>query len=120
MNGAPKLYDLLKDLLVQLPSLLVLLGCMIVAVSRWRRHPKVSLMVLVSLGLLSIHTLVSDVVYNWVPDWLIQAADASDTQRAAENVYLVLGLASNGIVAVAFVWLLTAIFLQRGAANENV
>jgi hypothetical protein len=37
-----KLFELLKDLLAQLPSLLVVLGCMIFTIVRWKRHPKVS------------------------------------------------------------------------------
>lgn len=119
MNDSQKLYDLFKDLLVQLPALFALLGCMIFAVIRWKRNPKVSLMALLSLGLLAVHTLVSDVVYNWVPDWLIQGAAPQNSERTAQIVYLVLGLASNGIVAVGLVWLLTAIFTQRESTNNG-
>jgi hypothetical protein len=42
----------LRNVLTQLPSLLTLLICLIIALVRWKRHPKVSLVA--ALGFISI------------------------------------------------------------------
>ena len=100
--------------------MLVLLTCMIFAVIRWKRHPRVSLMVLVSLGWMLVHGVLYSMIYNWIPDWLIQSADPPNSERVAQNVYLVLGLVSNGSLAIAFTVLLAAIFTQRGLVIKEV
>lgn len=120
MDSSLKLYELLKDLLQQLPSLLMMLASMIFAVIRWRRHPRVSLMVLLSLGLLIGLSILSAVVYNWIPDWFIHSAEPANIERVARNVYLVLGLVVNSGFAIALALLLAAIFMQRGLANREV
>src|SRR5437660_12383523 len=102
MEASNKLLDLFKALAEQLPSLLTLLACMIFAIARWKRHPKVSLVVLISLGLLFFHTLVFAVVFNWVPDWFIRSASAADVQSVSRNVYLVLGLFTSSPRSVGF------------------
>ena len=119
MGETTKLFDLLKDLLEQLPSLFTLLVCMVVAVARWKRHPKVSLVLLLGLGYLILHLLVSAVIYNWVPDWFIQAASEANRATAIRNVYLVLGLVTNASLAIGLSVLLTAIFMQRPWTNHE-
>ena len=113
METSNKLFDLLKSLAEQLPSLLTLLACMIFAIARWKRHPKVSLAVLISLGLLFFHVLVFSIVYNWVPIWFIRSAGSADMQSVSRNVFLVLGLIASSTRAVGFGLLLTAIFMLR-------
>ena len=120
MDSSQKLHELLLAFLEQVPSMLVLLTCMIFAVIRWKRHPRVSLMVLLSLGWMLVHGILYNVIYNWLPDWLIQSADSQNSERVAQNVYLVLGLVSNGALAIAFAVLLVAIFSQRGLAIKQV
>lgn len=118
MESSEKIFELLKDLLAQLPSLLVMLGCMIVAIVRWRRHPKVSLLVLLSLALMMLQGIFYAVVYTWVPDWFLRAVGPASTEMVARNVYLVLGLFSNGTLAIGLILLLAAIFTQRGLPKE--
>ena len=113
MGASTKLLDLLKDLLEQLPSLLTLLVCMVVAIVRWKKHSKVSLVVLLSLGFLFFHMLVFAVVYNWVPDWFIASATGADRASVIRNVYLVLGLITNTSLAAGLALLLVAIFMRR-------
>src|SRR6266498_4287180 len=113
MEASNKVLDLFKALAEQLPSLLTLLACMIFAIARWKRHPKVSLVVLISLGLLFFHVLVFSIVYNWVPDWFIRSATAADIESVSRNVFLVLGLIASSTRAVGFGLLLTAIFMLR-------
>lgn len=116
MSTAAKLLDLLKDLGLQLPSMLAIVGCLIFAVVRWKRFPKVALMVSIGLVLLLLHTIVFSVVYNWVPDMMIRSAALAGRENTVRNVYLVLGLTSNGALSVALAVLIAGIFVQRPAA----
>jgi hypothetical protein len=120
MDSAQKLTDLLRALLEQLPSLLVMLACMIYAIVRWRRHPRVSALVLLSLGWLIACAFISAVVYNWIPDWFLRSADPSNTESVAQNIYLVLGLVSNVSISAGLIALLAAIFTQRGLVRKDV
>ena len=114
MEAANKLLDLLKALVEQLPSLLSLIACMIFAVIRWKRHPKVSLLVLISLGLLFVHGIAFSIIYNWVPGWFIKPGTYDPA--VMRNVYMVLGLIFNTTAAVIFALLLGGIFMQRRLA----
>jgi hypothetical protein len=116
---ASKIFELLKDLMEQLPSLLTILACMIFAIVRWKRYPKVSLSVLIGLALMFLHSIVFAVVYNWVPDLFIRSADYPNQESASRSVYLILGLINNSSFAVAFAVFLTAIFIQRPSTNDQ-
>ena len=113
MGGNEKLWELLKDLGIQVPSFLTILGCMIFAVVRWKWHPRVSLVALLGLLLLIIQMFVFAFVYTWVPDWLINAADLANRETTTRNVYLVLGIISNIFLALGFAVLLGAVFMRR-------
>ena len=120
MEVSNKLLDLLRALVLQLPSLLTLLVCIVVTIVRWKRHPKVSATLLISLTFLFIHGIAFSVVYTWVPSWFI--APANYDPLVTRNVYLVLGLIANTTAAVGFAMLLAAIFMQRKPApigSEN-
>jgi hypothetical protein len=110
--------QMLKELLEQVPSLLTMLVCMVFAIVRWKRHPRVSLVVLISLGLLFFEVLIFLPVFNWVPEWFISSANSENREAVIRNVYLVLGLISNGIAAVAFALLLMGIFMQRKPGTQ--
>ena len=109
----PKLSQFLTDLSQQLSTMLAVLGCAIFAVVRWARHPKVSAVVLIALVVLLLQIFVFAAVFAWVPDWFIKSATPADTEVATRNVYLVLGLMSNVVIAVVFVLLLAAVFMDR-------
>lgn len=113
MDFGTKLLDLLKAIIEQLPSLLTLIACMVFAIARWKRHPKVSLIVLISLGLLFAHGIASSIIYNWVPGWFIKSGNYENFEKVVRNVYLVLGLILNTTAAVIFGLLLAAIFTER-------
>ncbi len=119
MDTSQKLLDLLKALAEQLPSLLTLLACMVFAASRWKRHPKVSLMALISLALLFLHGIAFAIIYNWVPDLFIRRGVYTDIQPVIDRVYLVLGLFYNTALAVAFALLLVSIFMQRSSVTGH-
>lgn len=113
---ADRIFELFRAYLEQLPSLLALLACLVFAVVRWKRHPKVSMVVVIALGFLLLHELIFTAVYNIVPGWFIRSARYENIQKVVENVYLVLGLISNGTAAIGFGVLLAGIFMQRKPA----
>ena len=118
-----RLFYLFINFVEQLPSLLALVACIIFAITRWKRHPKVAMVVTIGLGLLLLHAIVFLFVYNFVPSYFIQAATAEgrdyrEVEKVIRNVYLVLGWISNSAAAVAFAVLLTGIFMRRSPAAE--
>jgi hypothetical protein len=119
MEASNKIFELLKDLLEQLPSFLTIIACLVFAIVRWKRSPTVSQVVLIGLVLLFLHLIVFSIVYTWVPDLFIRAAVAADQPALTRNVYLVLGLITNVSFGLALAVLLTAIFIQRPATNHQ-
>lgn len=118
-----RLFYLFVNFVQQLPSLLALLACIIFAITRWKKHPKVSMIVTIGLGLLLVHAIVFLFVYNFVPSYFIQSAlqsgsDFEERDKIMRNVYLVLGWISNTAAAVAFGVLLAGIFMRRKPTNE--
>lgn len=109
MDTSARLFEVLRNLLLQLPSLLTMLACMAVAIIRWRRHPKVSLTVTISLALLLLLTFVFQFVYSFVPDLIVKPGDF----KASQTVFMVITFFYNSFWGIALVVLLTAIFMQR-------
>lgn len=119
MPTSDRLFYLFTNFLQQLPSVLALVGCIIFAITRWKRYPKVAMVVTIGLGLLLIHSIVFLFVYNFVPRWFIDyTQDYRSIETTIRNVYLVLGWISNTASAVAFAVLLAGIFMQRKQPNE--
>jgi biotin transporter BioY len=106
---AQKFVDLIEALLQQLPSLVTLAACLVFAATRWKRHPKVSLTVMIGLGVLILHGVGFAILYNWLPDFFRGSTDL-------QTVFFVMGLIYNAALAVPFAVLLAAIFMQRAAA----
>ncbi len=108
-----KLTQYFWSLIEQLPSLLTMLGCVVFALIRWKRHPKVSLMVVLGLGLLFLHAIVFMFVYDLVPPLFIKPGYYENSATIRRNVFFVLGLISNTVAAVSYGVLLAAVFMQR-------
>ena len=99
--------------------MLALLACIVFAITRWKRYPKVAMVVTIGLGLLLLHSIVFLFVYNFVPRWFIDySRDYREIETTIRNVYLVLGWISNSAAAVAFAVLLAGIFMGRKPKNE--
>jgi hypothetical protein len=114
-----RLFYLFVNFIQQLPSLLALLACMIFAITRWKRYPKVAMVVTIGLGLLLLHSIVFLFVYNFVPRWFIDySRDYREIETTIRNVYLVLGWISNSAAAVAFAVVLAGIFMRRKPTNR--
>jgi hypothetical protein len=119
MENANKLLELLKDLVEQLPSLLTIVACMVFAITRWKRARTVSLVVLIGLVLMFLHSIMSAVVYTWVPDLFIGSTSYPSQANTIRTVYLILGLITNASMGVIIAILLTAVFVQRPATGDQ-
>jgi hypothetical protein len=98
----------LRNLLTQLPSLLTLLVCLLIAVIRWKRHPKVSLVAALGLILLILHGLFFSAAYIWIP-----RVFASGSFQDNPRFFGLLSLITNFLFAVALATFLTAVFIDR-------
>lgn len=102
----------LRNVLTQLPSLLTLLICLVIALVRWKRHPKVSLIASLAFVSLMLHGLISSATYIWLPRWLPRW---DQSERA---FFSALTLITNSLFAVLLATLLVAIFIDRRPASE--
>src|SRR5918999_4117481 len=111
-----QLFNLLQSYLEQLPSFLALIAGIVFAITRWKRHPKVAMVVVIALAFLFLQQIIFTVVYVVVPSWAIRSSEGYENIRIViERVYLFLGLLSNGAAAIGFGLLLFAIFMRRTA-----
>ena len=115
-----KIAYLLKDLAIQIPSFLTILGCMIFAVVRWRHHGKVSLIVFVGLLLLIVHVILFAFIYTWVPDAIINSADVASRESVTQNVFIGLAVVYNLFEAVAVALLVVGIFMRRSPQPQAI
>jgi len=111
---------MLKDLGVQIPSFLVIIVCSILAIARWQRHPRVSLLVLIGLLLLLIHEFVFSFIYAAVPDLIISSATDLNRDLVTRNVFIGLAVSYNCLETVPFILLLIAAFMSRRKADTVV
>lgn len=114
MDLSAKLYQVLYSLLTQLPSFLMIGGCLVFSIIRWKRHPRVSLTVVVALLLLGAHIVVFAFVYAFVPNWFAQPGEF----KTRETVYLVISFIYNLMMAVILGILLAAIFMRRSRPDR--
>jgi len=100
----------------QLPSLLAMLGCLVFALTRWKKYPKVAMMVALGLGLLIIHLIIFVFVYDLVPPLFLKDTTSQNYEeitRIRRIVFLVVGLIYNTTAIVGYGILVAGIFMQR-------
>jgi hypothetical protein len=103
-------------LLVNIPSFLTALVCILIALFRWKRHPRVSLLVVLSLIWLTLHSLVFEAIFFFGPQWLLDQGQAT----SLDTFYIVTSLIYNIMAALALGLLLLAVFGQRSPAQHTV
>ena len=111
MENSTKFMDVLWSLVLQLPSLLTMLACIVAAVLRWKRHPKVSLAVVVALSVMIVHAFIFAFVFAYVPELFARPGDYG-MMRAVINV---ISFIYNSSLAIAFGILLLAVFMKRSS-----
>jgi hypothetical protein len=96
--------------LAQLPVYLVLLVGMLLAGINWRKHPRVSLLAMVGIGLILISALVASFLGSSLPLFLHTRGLPA---RFMGTVLLVVNLARSLITATGWVLILWALFGWR-------
>jgi hypothetical protein len=120
MSGNEILMAVLKDLAVQTPSLIAILACAVFAIVRWKRHPRVSLILLIGLLLLLFHEFAFAVVYASLPDLIVKSTNELDRATTTHNVYIAVAVIYNCLEVVPFVLLLIAVFMGRRKAEPAI
>src|SRR5688500_212913 len=110
MDSSAQLWQFVRSLLPQLPSMLTLAACMIFCLVRARRHPRVALIAAFSLFYLPLPGILFAAVYVWVPNWFGVYGQFSTSQ----TFMMVLRLIYNTSLALGLGLLLAAIFTRRG------
>lgn len=109
MENSNKFLDVLWSLVLQLPSLLTMLACILAAILRRKRHPKVSLAVVVALSLMIVHAFIFAFVFAYVPELFARPGDYG-MMRA---VITILSFIYSSSLAIAFGILFLAVFMKR-------
>jgi len=109
------LLQVLRNVLTQLPSLLTLLICLVIAIARWKRHPKVSLVASLAFVFLILHGLIFSAAYIWIPRWFLD----SGSFESHPTFYSALALITNFLFAIALATMLLAVFIDRKRASER-
>jgi uncharacterized membrane protein len=100
------LYLLLKRSLL----LILLVGGIGFAIARWKRHPRVSLMTVLTLGLYLIETSLFSILYHWLPSYLFSLRFSPET---IETIDSVLQLTDDFLYAAVLILLVAAAFTRR-------
>ena len=112
--GIPVLANLFGGLPTQLPVLLVWAVGIVLAVAHWRRHPRVSALLVAGLAIYMVATLLVAFLNATTP-WFA-------ARRPTAHVGLLLGIASVGrsfIGAVAWGLALAAVFVDRNEGERG-
>ena len=115
MDLSAKLSEVIHTLVVQTPSFLVIMVCLIFSIVRWKRHPKVSLAVMIALALLIAHVIIFALAYAFIPSMVTAPSDFS----TRETLYLVISFMYNLLLAVIVGVLLAGVFMQRGTTGQS-
>jgi hypothetical protein len=105
----------LKSLVEMSPWFLVELVGVILALVWWRRHPRVSFLTLLAIGLSVSVAVGGSFLFAWLPDHLRQSGWRSEKTI---TLFPLLGLIRNTLGAIAFLLILSAIFADRSSKNR--
>ena len=110
-----KLTQVLTELALQLPSAITIVVCIVVVLLRRKRHPAVTTLAAIGLGLILLHGIAFVFIYNWVPELL----KSDNTIAGMTSVILVLRIIFNVTRALAYAPLLAAIFIRRPSSESS-
>ena len=96
--------------------MLAMLGCIVAAIIFWKRHPRVSLTVIIGMALMLIHVFVFAITYAVLPNMLRQS---TGSYARLQTVYNVISFFSQSSLAVALGILLVAVFMQRNKTVQS-
>ena len=106
---------LLSNLLAQVPILLLFGIGLVIAISRWRKHPKVSLFVIAGCALEIAIICSFAAVYGYLA--LSGARSSSPSQLG--YVYQIAGFLRGVLSAIALGLIIAAAFINRSSAESS-
>ena len=109
------IFSTLSSFLAQAPMFLVWLAGLVVAIIRWQRHPRVSLLALIGLSLLLLETFIGTIMNIQLPvlfsGWGWGAAEIG-------TFFIIKGFIQAVVAAIGFGLLLVALFGWRTAPRS--
>lgn len=109
--------SVLGALAPQLPLYLVYLIGSIGAIIRWKRHPRASLFLIVSIAISFVTAIILTIVQMWLPYYL---ATLKVDAVSISYYFYGLNVIGNLIRALTFVFVLLAVFVERSPAPPGL
>lgn len=109
-------WGILGSLATQLPVLAVMIGGIIFAVSNWQKHPRVSRLTAIALGVLVALNVVGTILAFWLP---ITVYRESNSGAALGLTLAIIGFVESLVAAGAWVLLLIAVFKGRSEVEAS-
>lgn len=103
-------------LLGRLPIILLALVGIVLAIARWKRHSKVSLLTVFGLGLFLFQSLTFMFLYSFLPRLL----DRGWTYQSINHLYTLAQVCQDFLFAGVIILLVAAAFSQRHSQLSNV
>lgn len=103
-------------LLRRLPIILIALVGILIAIARWKRHPKVSLLTVFGMGLFLTQSLTFMFVYYFLP----RLRDSGWTYDGIGRLYALAQVCQDFLFAGVIILLVVAAFSQRQPPTSNV
>jgi hypothetical protein len=97
------------------PMLLLVLAGILVALVRWKRHPKVSLLTVSGLGLFILQSLTFGSVFYLLP----RLHDRGFSYGNINNLYLIIEVCRDIFYSAVIVLLVSAVLTQRSQTKDQ-
>lgn len=117
MESTDLLMAALSSLVSTLPTAVVYVVVLVLAASKWKAHPRVSMFASMGAGLLLVLDLLARVFFTVMPMRLMRDGEATRAQTA--TLMGVMGVVSGVLHAVALGALVAAIFVDRGPPSRE-
>jgi hypothetical protein len=115
--GSLLLNNFLPNLAYQLPVLIVLLVGLVIAIARWRKSPRTSLLTLLAIFIVLFVTVLGVFTNSTLSFLLYQTLEMDFS--TARIVFIVLSIALNLLTACGWVLLLMAIFSKKKPQDKS-
>lgn len=103
----------LSSLVTSIPSVIVDVALLVVAILRWNRHPRISMLASTSAVLLLLLDVLARAAFAVMP---YKLEESGRSMASLGVLYAVLGGASSLLHALALTLLVVAVFSERGPA----
>lgn len=115
-DSAQLSFGILSNLATQLPVLAVMIGGIIFAVLNWQKHPRVSRLTVIALGVLLALNVVGTFLSFWLPITVYRDTNSS---QALGLTLAITSFVQALIAAGAWVLLLMAVFRGRSEVTTQ-